>query len=98
MKQCPAGANPSITVKNDPRTSFVFDNQYYRNLLAHRGLFQSDSILFTDSRSRKQVEHFAEDQFVFFESWVQSFLKLTSIHVKTGDEGEIRAFCPTANA
>lgn len=98
LKQCPAGANPSITVKNDPRTSFVFDNQYYRNLLAHRGLFQSDSILFTDSRSRKQVEHFAEDQFGFFESWVQSFLKLTSIHVKTGDEGEIRAFCPTANA
>ncbi|XP_061999386.1 peroxidase 46-like [Rosa rugosa] len=89
MKQCPPGANPSITVQNDPETSFVFDNHYYGNLLAHRGLFQSDSVLFTDSRSSKQVNNFAEDQVRFFESWVQSFLKLTSIHVKTGDEGEI---------
>ncbi|KAL6213030.1 hypothetical protein ACLB2K_018245 [Fragaria x ananassa] len=97
MKQCPAGANPSTTVKNDPGTSFVFDNQYYRNLLAHRGLFQSDSVMFTDSRSSQQVENFAEDQVNFFESWVQSFLKLTSTHVKTGDEGEIRMFCATAN-
>ncbi|CAN6582809.1 unnamed protein product [Malus baccata var. baccata] len=98
MEQCPAGANQSTTVKNDPKTSFAFDNQYYQNLLAHRGLFQSDSVLLTDGRTRKQVEILAQDQVSFFQSWTESFLKLASIGVKTGDEGEIRASCPTTNA
>ena len=85
-------------VNNDPETSFVFDNQYYKNLLIRKGLFQSDSVLFDDNRTRKQVESFANDQFSFFESWSQSFLKLTSIGVKTDDEGEIRASCSSTNA
>lgn len=98
MKQCPASASPSKTVSNDPETSFVFDNRYYQNLVAHKGLFQSDSVLFTDDRTRKQVERFAEDQTIFFDSWSQSFLKLTSIEVKTNEEGEIRASCSSTNA
>ncbi|CAB4265906.1 unnamed protein product [Prunus armeniaca] len=98
MRQCPAGANPSTTVKIDPNTSFAFDNQYFQNLIAHRGLFQSDSVLLSDDRTRKLVESLAQDQVIFFESWAQSFLKLASIGVKTGEEGEIRASCPTTNA
>ncbi|KAJ4707736.1 Peroxidase [Melia azedarach] len=97
MKNCPAGANASITVNNDPETSFIFDNQYYRNLLAHKGLFQSDSVLLNDQTTRKIVENFANDQDSFFISWGQSFLKLTSIGVKTEDEGEIRQTCSVAN-
>lgn len=97
MKQCPADSSPSVLVNNDPDTSFMFDNQYYRNLLAHRGLFQSDSVLFNDERTRKQVEDFANDQVGFFESWGESFLKLTNIGVKTGDEGEIRRSCSAIN-
>ncbi|KAK0572175.1 hypothetical protein LWI29_027320 [Acer saccharum] len=97
MKKCPADASPSITVNNDPQTSFVFDNQYYRNLLAHKGLFQSDSVLLDDNRTRNPVEGFANDQESFFRSWGQSFLKLTSIEVKTGEEGEIRQTCSVTN-
>ncbi|KAL0016577.1 hypothetical protein SO802_003646 [Lithocarpus litseifolius] len=97
MKQCPARASPSVTVTNDPETSFMFDNQYYQNLLAHKGLFQSDSVLLDDKRTQKQIVDFANDQVGFFESWGQSFLKLTSIDVKTGDEGEIRRSCSTTN-
>lgn len=97
MKRCPAGASPSATVNNDPETSFMFDNQYYRNLQAHKGLFQSDSVLLNDKRTRKQVENFAVDQVAFLESWGQSFLKLTTIGVKTGEAGEIRRSCSTTN-
>lgn len=97
MKKCPAGANASITVNNDPETSSTFDNQYYQNLIAHKGLFQSDSILLEDERTRKQVEEYANDQERFFESWGQSFLKLTSIGVKTGEAGEIRQSCSVIN-
>ncbi|KAG8636428.1 hypothetical protein MANES_16G132400v8 [Manihot esculenta] len=97
MSMCPAGASPSITVNNDPETSSAFDNQYYRNLLAHKGLFQSDSVLLEDERTREQVKDFANDEGRFFESWRQSFLKLTSIGVKTGEDGEIRRFCSEIN-
>lgn len=97
-KQCPANANPSTKVDNDPETSVIFDNQYYKNLLSHKGLFQSDSVLFSDSRTRKRVEDFANSQLSFFDGWSQSFLNLTSVGVKTGNEGEIRVSCSSVNA
>ncbi|KAK7260990.1 hypothetical protein RIF29_27293 [Crotalaria pallida] len=98
MEMCPSDANPSVTVNNDPETSMVFDNQYYKNLLTNKGLFQSDSVLLNDNRTRKLVEDLANDQDLFFENWGQSFLKLTNVGVKTGDEGEIRLFCAETNA
>ncbi|GKV03111.1 hypothetical protein SLEP1_g15474 [Rubroshorea leprosula] len=64
MKKCPADASKSTTVDNDPKSSSVFDNRYYINLLSHEGLFQSDSVLLKDVRRRKQVEAFANDQTV----------------------------------
>ncbi|KAK6912468.1 hem peroxidase [Dillenia turbinata] len=96
-KKCPAGASSSITVSNDPATSSLFDNQYYRNLLAHKGLFQSDSLLVADGRTRGPVENFANDQVSFFDRWAESFLKLSSVGVKTGEEGEIRIVCSKTN-
>ncbi|KAE9609279.1 hypothetical protein Lal_00020372 [Lupinus albus] len=97
-KQCPSGDMASVTVNIDPQTSMVFDNQYYKNILVHKGLFQSDSVLLNDDSTRKFVEDFANDQELFFESWGQSFMKLTSVGVKTGDEGEVRRICGATNA
>ncbi|MBA0745029.1 hypothetical protein Gogos_007620 [Gossypium gossypioides] len=98
IRKCPAGGSiTSNTVSNDPETSFAFDNQYYGNLLAHKGLFQSDSILLEDGRTRKQVEEFANNEERFFRSWGESFLKLTTIEVKTDNEGEIRQSCSFTN-
>ncbi|KAK6927678.1 hem peroxidase [Dillenia turbinata] len=91
-KKWPAGASSSITVSNDLATSSLFDNQYYRNLLAHKGLFQSDSLPVTDGRTRGLVENLANDRVCFFDRWKQSFLKLASVGVKI-DEGEIRRVC-----
>ncbi|KAK6158753.1 hypothetical protein DH2020_006067 [Rehmannia glutinosa] len=93
-KMCPVGASDdSITVNNDPGTPLQFDNQYYKVLLEHKGLFQSDSALLNDARTRNRVLEFANNQDSFFERWGVSFLKLSSIGVKTGDEGEIRQSC-----
>ncbi|KAF6137881.1 hypothetical protein GIB67_014010 [Kingdonia uniflora] len=92
-KQCPMDGSASTTVNNDPETSFLFDNQYYQNLLAHKGLFQSDSVLLSDGRTKRKVEEFSNSQESFFESWGTSFLKLTSMGVKTGNGGEIRRSC-----
>ncbi|KAL3650941.1 Peroxidase 18 [Castilleja foliolosa] len=99
-KMCPAGASDeSITVNNDPGTPLRFDNQYYKILLEHKGLFQSDSALFSDVRTRNRVMEFANNEDSFFESWSVSFSKLVSIGVKTDDEvGEIRQSCSVPNA
>ncbi|KAF8392972.1 hypothetical protein HHK36_021213 [Tetracentron sinense] len=97
MKRCPAGSSMSVTVSNDPETSILFDNQYYRNLLDHKGLFQSDSVLFSDGKTKRKVEQFSNNQESFFQKWGESFLKLTSIGVKTGNEGEIRRSCTVIN-
>jgi len=98
MEQCPAGVQPSVKVNNDPQTSLLFDNMYYQNLLAHKGLFQSDSVLISNDSTRILVENFAKDQEFFFENWGRSFLKLTSVGVKSGDMGEIRISCASTNA
>jgi len=98
MEQCPAGVQPSAKVNNDPQTSLLFDNIYYQNLLAHKGLFQSDSVLISNDSTRMFVEDFANDQDLFFQNWGQSFLKLTSVGVKSGDVGEIRLSCASTNA
>ncbi|KAL9313216.1 hypothetical protein ACSQ67_018668 [Phaseolus vulgaris] len=96
--QCPAGVQPSIKVNNDPETSLIFDNMYYQNLLHHKGLFQSDSVLINNDSTRILVEDFANDQELFFEKWGPSFLKLTSVGVKSGDMGEIRISCASTNS
>ena len=96
IKQCEE-ASASVTVNNDPETSMVFDNQYYRNLLAHKVLFQSDSVLLNNDQTRKMVKDLANDQDLFFEKWGQSFLKLTTVGVKTGEDGEIRRSCEATN-
>ncbi|XLU35017.1 hypothetical protein S245_071083 [Arachis hypogaea] len=98
MKQCPVSAMASATVNNDPETPMVFDNQYYRNLLVHKGLFQSDSALLNENSTRTMVKDFANNQELFFVNWSQAFLKLTSVGVKTGNEGEIRRTCASTNA
>lgn len=95
-KMCRTG-NGSITVDNDPATPLRFDNEYYKVVLEHKGLFQSDSALINDERTRKKVVEFANSQDSFFESWAVSFLKLSGIGVKTGEEGEIRLSCSMPN-
>lgn len=97
-KQCAAGATSNATVNNDPSTPLLFDNQYYKHLLIHKGLFQSDSVLASDERTIATVQGFADNQNLFFQSWGLSFLRLTSIGVKTGDDGEIRVACGAINA
>ncbi|XP_027183309.1 peroxidase 18 [Coffea eugenioides] len=97
-KRCPGGAAAtSPTTDNDPETPNLFDNQYYKDLLAHKGLFQSDSVLVSDKRTISKVQNFANNQDSFFERWEQSFLRLTSIGVKIDNEGEVRQLCAVVN-
>lgn len=94
---CPQKVDPTIAINMDPATPQTFDNQYFKNLQQGRGLFSSDQILFTDSRSRGIVNIFAANQTAFQQAFVAAITKLGRVGVKTGQEGEIRRVCSVVN-
>lgn len=93
---CPSTYSRNTT-NLDFRTPKVFDNKYYINLINHQGLFTSDQDLFIDKRTKGLVEVFALNQTLFFEKFVNGFIRMSQLDVLTGDQGEIRAKCNVIN-
>ncbi|XP_038991626.1 peroxidase 40-like [Hibiscus syriacus] len=76
----------------------TFDNQYYVNLLSGEGLLPSDQVLVTDDyQTRQLVLSYAEDPLAFFEDFKDSMLKMGSLGVLTGTDGQIRKNCRVVN-
>ncbi|KAG4210539.1 hypothetical protein ERO13_A02G055500v2 [Gossypium hirsutum] len=76
----------------------TFDNQYYINLLSGEGLLPSDQALVTDDfQTRQLVLSYAEDPLAFFEDFKNSMLKMGSLGVLTGTDGQIRGNCRVVN-
>ncbi|KAK4796790.1 hypothetical protein SAY86_029116 [Trapa natans] len=76
-------------------TSSAFDNDYYKKLIAGKGVFGSDQALFSDYRTRWLVESFAKDQGLFFREFAASMVKLGNVGAK--EIGEVRKKCGIVN-
>ncbi|XP_054776712.1 peroxidase 66 [Prosopis cineraria] len=76
-------------------TASVFDNDYYKRLLAGKGLFISDQAIVGDYRTRWIVEAFSYDQSLFFKEFVHSMLKLGNVGASAN--GEVRLNCRVVN-
>ncbi|PQP94487.1 peroxidase 55 [Prunus yedoensis var. nudiflora] len=96
MGACPINADPVVNL--DPETPDTFDNAYYRNLVAGKGLLSSDQVLFSDSASQPTVIDFANNPGNFNGAFITAMRKLGRVGVKTGDQGEIRKDCTTFNS
>ncbi|KAK9097850.1 hypothetical protein Syun_024895 [Stephania yunnanensis] len=96
-QMCPINVDPTIAINMDPTTPRTFDNVYYKNLQKGMGLFSSDQILFTDSRSKDIVNIFAANNTAFQQAFVTAITKLGRVGVKTGKQGEIRRDCTAVN-
>ncbi|KAM6544989.1 hypothetical protein CsatB_025725 [Cannabis sativa] len=91
-------SSSSILAQLDLVTPATFDNQYYVNLISGEGLLPSDQVLVTgDDQTRQLVETYAQDTFAFFDDFQNSMLKMGSLGVLTGSNGEIRRNCRTIN-
>jgi len=97
QQMCPKNVDPSIAINMDPVTPNKFDNIYYQNLQSGKGLFTSDEVLFTDTRSRSTVNTYAGNSQVFNTAFVNAMRNLGRVGVKTGTQGEIRKDCSLIN-
>ncbi|KAF5185435.1 Peroxidase [Thalictrum thalictroides] len=99
--RCPSpfsnGGNRDPTMPLDVGTPNTLDNTYYKELRNHRGLLTSDQILF-DSRSTAGI---VWNNILRPSTWAAKFasamVRMGSIDVKTGTEGEIRKNCKVVN-
>ncbi|XP_050205384.1 peroxidase 17 [Mercurialis annua] len=93
-KLCPTGGDENVTGDLDS-TPLVFDNIYFKDLVAGRGFLNSDQTLFTYSETRKYVNRFSKDQSAFFDDFVEGMIKMGDL--QSGRRGEIRSNCRVAN-
>ncbi|CAL5040248.1 unnamed protein product [Urochloa decumbens] len=91
------GSNPTNGFAFLDPSPVNFDNAFYRNLQAGRGILGSDQVLYSDTRSRAAVDGYAANQGAFFNDFVAAITKLGRIGVKTAANGEIRRDCRFTN-
>uniref|UniRef100_A0A164WWE4 peroxidase n=1 Tax=Daucus carota subsp. sativus TaxID=79200 RepID=A0A164WWE4_DAUCS len=91
----PADSNPRAFL--DQNTSLVFDNQYYHQVMLNRGVLHIDQQLSLDKSSAPMVSNFAKNGAVFQQSFANAMVKMGSIQVVVGTDGEIRKNCRAFN-
>lgn len=81
----------------DLRTPTRFDNSYYKNLVAKRGLLHSDQELFNGGSEDALVRSYSNNNNAFFKDFVAAMIKMGNISPLTGTNGEIRLNCRVIN-
>ncbi|KAM1810788.1 hypothetical protein ACFX12_027498 [Malus domestica] len=97
QQMCPKNVDPDIAIDMDPTTPRKFDNVYFQNLVEGKGLFTSDQVLYTDSRSQPTVRTWAKNSAAFNQAFITAMTKLGRVGVKTGKNGNIRRDCSVFN-
>ncbi|KAL8166330.1 LOW QUALITY PROTEIN: hypothetical protein V2J09_007829 [Rumex salicifolius] len=97
-KKCPSANNaPNPRVDLDFVTPNKLDNQYYKNVMSHRVLFTSDQTLLSSSVTAKMVYGFGKQGGNWESRFAKAMVKMGSIQVMTGSQGEIRKNCRIIN-
>lgn len=96
-QKCKPGDQTTL-VEMDPGSFKTFDKNYYTLVSKRRGLFESDSALLNDSKTRTYLKHQADHfKSSFFQDFGISMVKMGRIGVLTGSAGEIRKVCSRIN-
>lgn len=95
---CPRSGGDQNLFFLDPVTPTEFDNTYFKNLLAYKGLLNSDEVLLTmNQESAQLVKLYAERNDLFFEQFAKSMVKMGNISPLTRSRGQIRTNCRMIN-
>lgn len=82
----------------DVQTQLVFDNAYYSNLVAKRGLLNSDQVLFNGGSQDALVRQYVANPALFASDFVTAMIKMGNIKPLTGTAGQIRRNCRVVNS
>lgn len=86
-------------VRNDLKTPMIIDNNYYKNILQHKGLLTVDEELANDPITAPYVQKMADDNTYFRQQFSRAVLLLSENNPLTADDqGEIRKDCRYVNA
>ncbi|OIW20213.1 hypothetical protein TanjilG_06633 [Lupinus angustifolius] len=95
---CPRSGGDQNLFVLDYVTPTKFDNNYFKNLLAYKGLLSSDEVLLSKNQeSAELVKQYAENNDLFFQQFAKSMIKMGNISPLTGPRGEIRKNCRKIN-
>ncbi|KAI3408630.1 Peroxidase [Psidium guajava] len=98
--KCPPPSNATQadpTVPLDSITANTLDNKYYLQLSKLRGLLTSDETLYTTPSTSGMVTSNAMNSFAWSAKFAKAMVKMGSIDVLTGEQGEIRKLCSVVN-
>lgn len=100
--QCPKSSDGTERVALDKDSQMKFDVNYFKNVRDGNGVLESDQRLWGDPTTHDIVKNYAGTirgllglRFDF--EFKKSMVKMSSIEVKTGDQGEIRKICSKFN-
>jgi peroxidase len=96
---CPAAAGngDGNLAPLDTATPTAFDNAYYTNLLAQRGLLHSDQQLFNGGATDGLVRTYASTPRRFSGDFAAAMIRMGNISPLTGTQGQIRRACSRVN-
>lgn len=99
---CPKNGDASTRVALDKDSQFAFDVSFFKNVRDGNGVLESDQRLWGDASTRRVVENYAGNirgllgiRFDF--EFPKAMIKMSSLEVKTGAQGEIRRVCSKFN-
>ncbi|OAY69146.1 Peroxidase 5 [Ananas comosus] len=90
-------ARTDPTVPLDSKASDRLDVRYYMNLMAGRGLLGSDQALVSGPVTAALVAVHAAEPWRWKEEFAAAMVRMGSIEVLTGEEGEVRKDCRAVN-
>ncbi|GLJ19930.1 hypothetical protein SUGI_0361060 [Cryptomeria japonica] len=95
--KCPPSNPSNVVVRLDPLTPTNLDVKYYVDLQYKRGLLKSDQTLMSNDATSRQVNINAQYANVWRKNFGRAMVKMGTIDVLTGSQGEIRKQCHAPN-
>ncbi|CAL9195378.1 unnamed protein product [Musa hybrid cultivar] len=97
QQSCPSSSGDNNLAPLDLQTPTTFDNKYFQNLVAHRGLLHSDQELFNNGSQDALVRQYSTNAAAFASDFAAAMVKMGNISPLTGTSGEIRLNCRKVN-
>ncbi|CAJ1919178.1 unnamed protein product [Sphenostylis stenocarpa] len=97
VKLCSSRDDNDPSTPLDQKTSLLVDNGFYTQILAKKGVLQIDQQLALDQSTRGFVTDIASNGVKFQKNFANAMVKMGSIDVLVGNQGEIRQKCSVVN-